>query len=147
MKRSISVIHLHHTPVYAEMSIAELNIFIGWVAMLLGVLAGAVIGLFFHIDDWAGGYASFRRRMLRLAHISFFGIGFINLLYGLTLQFIPLADPYVTIASYGLILGVITMPLCCYLTAWRKSFRHLFPVPVLGVGTGILAILYGWVAA
>ena len=37
------------------MDTAELNILVGWAAMLMGVLSGAAIGLFFHIDDWAGG--------------------------------------------------------------------------------------------
>jgi hypothetical protein len=35
---------------------SDLHLLIGWIAMLLGVLSGAVIGLFFHLDDWAGGY-------------------------------------------------------------------------------------------
>ena len=126
------------------MATAELNILIGWVAMLMGVFSGAAIGLFFHIDTWAGGYASFRRRMLRLAHISFFGLGFINLMYGLTLEAIPLPQSLATTGSLGLIAGVITMPLCCYLSAWKKAFRHLFPVPVLGVATGIITVIYGW---
>ena len=128
------------------METAELNILVGWAAMLMGVLSGAAIGLFFHVDSWAGGYASFRRRMLRLAHISFFGIGFINVMFGLTLQALQLTGPAPAVGSLGLIIGVITMPLCCYLTAWKKIFRHLFPVPVLGVATGIVAILYGWYA-
>ena len=72
------------------MSTAQLHILIAWIAMLLGVIAGAVGGLFFHNDEWAGGYASFRRRMLRLGHVSFFGLGFMNLLFGLTLQAITL---------------------------------------------------------
>ena len=126
------------------METAELNILVGWVAMLMGVLSGASIGLFFHVDSWAGGYASFRRRMLRLAHISFFGIGFVNVMFGLTVQALQLTGPALAVGSLGLIVGVITMPLCCYLTAWRKIFRHLFPVPVLSVATGIVGILYGW---
>ena len=129
------------------METAELNILAGWMAMLMGVLSGAAIGLFFHVDSWAGGYASFRRRMLRLAHISFFGVGFLNVMFGLTLQALQLTGPVLTVGSVGLVVGVITMPLCCYLTAWRKSFRHLFPVPVMGVGTGIAAVLYGWYVA
>ena len=30
-----------------------------------------------------GGYGSFRRRLTRLGHIAFFGLGFVNLFYGL----------------------------------------------------------------
>ncbi|MGB5260031.1 MAG: hypothetical protein WBO34_05840 [Gammaproteobacteria bacterium] len=126
------------------MDTSDLHLLIGWIAMLLGVLSGAVIGLFFHIDDWAGGYASFRRRMLRLGHISFFGLGFINLLFGFTLQSISIRAPYVSIASIGFMLGVTTMPLCCYLTAWKRAFRHLFPVPVVSVAAGIVGLLMGW---
>lgn len=126
------------------MDTAELHIIVGWSAMLLGVVSGGIIGLFFHIDEWAGGYASFRRRMLRLAHISFFGLGFINLLFGLTLDSITFEIPFIRLASFGFVLGAITMPLCCFLTAWKKQFRHLFPIPVAGVFTGIIPILLGW---
>ncbi|MFT4547133.1 MAG: hypothetical protein ACI8XO_002319 [Verrucomicrobiales bacterium] len=28
---------------------------IGWVGMLLGVVSGVIIGMFFHCDDWMGG--------------------------------------------------------------------------------------------
>jgi len=128
------------------MAMSDLHLLIGWIAMLLGVVSGAAIGLFFHVDDWAGGYASFRRRMLRLAHISFFGLGFINLLFGFTLQSISIQSPFTNIASLGFILGVMTMPLCCYLTAWNQAFRHLFPVPVLSVTAGIIGLLMGWYA-
>ena len=112
--------------------------------MLLGALTGAGIGLFIHIEDWAGGYASYRRRMLRLAHISFFGLGFINLLYALTLEHILLPQINQQVTSLGLILGVVTMPLVCYLSAWRKLMRHLFPIPVLAVTSALIALLMGW---
>jgi len=126
------------------MSTGNLHILIGWGAMFLGVASGAVIGLFFHKEEWAGGYGSFRRRMLRLGHISFFGLGFINLMFGLTLQVITLPVSHISIASFGFLIGVITMPLCCFLAAWKKPFRHLFPVPVLSVLAGIIPILLGW---
>jgi len=114
--------------------------------MLLGVFAGAVIGMFFHREDWAGGYASYRRRMLRLGHIAFFGLGFINLFFALTLERIALPSINVQIASAGLLLGVVTMPLICFLSAWRKPIRHLFPVPVLAVSGALLSLLVGWTA-
>jgi hypothetical protein len=126
------------------MDVTKLHLLVGWSAMLLGVLSGAVIGLFFHREEWVGGYGSFRRRLLRLGHLSFFGLGFVNLLFGLTVQFIAVRQPYGTLASYGFVLGVITMPLCCFLTAWHKPFRHLFPLPVISVLTGMVSLLLGW---
>ncbi len=129
------------------MAIAELHIGIGWIAMLLGALSGAVFGLFFHEEGWAGGYASFRRRMLRLGHISFFGIGFLNLLFGLSLQTMALPAWHTGVASAGFAVAVVAMPLCCFLTAWRKPLRQLFPIPVLAVLAGIVPMALGWLGS
>ena len=126
------------------MDIASLNILVGWIAMLAGAASGAVLGLFFDRDGWAGGYGSFRRRMLRLGHISFFGIGFLNLLFGLTLTAVSLPPTHSRIASAGFVVAVIAMPACCFLTAWKKQLRHLFPIPVLAVLAGIIPLLLGW---
>jgi hypothetical protein len=126
------------------MDIAGFNILVGWIAMLCGAISGAALGLFFHRDAWAGGYSAFRRRMLRLGHISFFGIGFLNLLFGLTLTAISLPPTHARIASAGFVIAVITMPACCFLAAWKKPLRHLFPIPVLAVLAGILPVLFGW---
>jgi hypothetical protein len=120
-----------------------LNLIAGWLGMLAGVLSGAVLGLFFHREDWMGGYGSYRRRLARLGHIAFFGLGFLNLIFAATASQLPLAGQELTIASWALILGAVTMPLCCFLSAWRKPMRHLFPIPVLSVTTGLLAILIG----
>ena len=119
----------------------------GWIGMLGGALSGAVIGLFFYKHDWLGGYGSFRRRMVRLGHISFFGLGILNVLAGLTLATVELAGPYEAATAGGLLLGLVAMPLCCFLSAWRMPFRHLFPVPVFGVVAGIVSILAGWSAS
>jgi hypothetical protein len=123
---------------------SDLHLLAAWTSILLGVLSGAVIGLYFHREGWAGGYSSFRRRLLRLGHISFFGLGLINLSFGLTLGAVSLAPVCVQVASFGFLVGLITMPLCCFLAAWRSFFRHLFPIPVVGVLVGTIAVLAGW---
>jgi len=33
------------------------------------------------------------------------------------------------------------MPVCCFLTAWKKGFARLFPIPVVAVGTGVVTLL------
>jgi hypothetical protein len=121
-----------------------MNLLAGWIGVIGGALSGAIIGLFFHQDDWAGGYASFARRMLRLGHISFFGIGFLNFAVGLTFAAVSIPSAHMRVASYAMIAGAITMPLLCFLTAWRKPFRHLFFVPVLSVLVSAAAVVTGW---
>lgn len=120
-----------------------MNLMGGWLGMLGGVLSGAVIGLFFHREEWMGGYGSYRRRLMRLGHIAFFGLGFLNLIFAATSAQLLLEGRWLATASWGLIVGAIAMPVCCFLSAWRKPWRHLFPVPVIAVTTGILAILIG----
>ena len=43
-----------------------------------------------------------------------------------------------------LLVAVIAMPTCCFLAAWRKPLRHLFPIPVIAVLAGVIPIIVGW---
>ena len=118
------------------------NLLIGWIGMAAGVLSGAVVGLYFHKEEWLGGYGSFRRRMLRLGHIAFFGIGFLNILFALTLSEADSA-PWILVGAWALGVTNLLMPLNCFLSAWKKGFRHLFFIPVVGASWGIItAIIY-----
>lgn len=122
---------------------ATLNLLAGWLGIFAGILTGAVLGLFFYQEDWMGGYNSWRRRLTRLGHISFFGLGLLNLMFAATAAQLPLGSHALRLASAGLLLGAVTMPVCCFLSAWRKPLRHLFPIPVLAVAVGVLSILIG----
>jgi hypothetical protein len=115
--------------------VQDLNLVAAWVGILLGILAGAFQGLFFHDEAWLGGYGSWRRRMLRLAHISFFGLAGINLAYAVSIHMLarPVASAW---PSRLLVLGAILMPTVCYLSAAYKPLRHLFPIPVCAVLAG-----------
>lgn len=121
----------------------KLMLLVGWAGMLAGGLSGAALGLFFHGEEWMGGYGSFRRRLARLGHISFFGLGFLNLLFAFTWGMAELGGAVAVAAAWALIIGAITMPTCCFLSAWRKGFRHLFAVPVTAVLAGVCLTLAG----
>jgi len=113
-----------------------INLYAAWIGFLLGCVAGAVTGLFFHGADWLGGYDSWPRRLVRLGHISFFGIGLLNLSFALTARAVG-AESGLSAASALFLLGAVTMPLVCYLSAWRMAFRHLFFIPALSVTAGV----------
>lgn len=121
----------------------SINLFAGWIAFLCGALSGALIGLKFHREEWLGGYQSFRRRLLRLGHIAFFGLGLINILFALSAGAAPSAHgtPW---ASALLAAGAAAMPLTCFLSAWRPVFRHAFFVPVSLIAAGIGSFLLNW---
>ena len=133
------------TPHSSIESLVAVNLIAGWTAIGAGVVTGAVIGLFFHDEGWLGGYGSFQRRMLRLGHISFFGMGFLNVLFAVSLMHLPAVVRLASAASTAFIVAAVTMPLCCGLTAWRKPFRHLFPIPVVATLAAVALLLTGWV--
>jgi hypothetical protein len=122
--------------------VLELNLWFGWVWITVGLVSGAVIGLFFYDADWLGGYASWRRRMVRLGHISFLGTGLLNLAAVFTVAVFTVsartgAVPPVWV-SWLFVVGAVTMPAACFLSAWRDGFRRLFFIPVASL---ILAAL------
>ena len=121
--------------------IAHLNLWVAWIWIILGFASGFALGLNFHREDWLGGYASFKRRLYRLAHISFFGLGVLNLMFYLTARTCLPATLAVTIASIGFGLGALSMPICCVVMAHRSNWRALFLIPVGSlIGAGLLTL-------
>jgi len=119
-----------------------LNFYASWIGIALGFVTGAVLGLFFHGEDWAGGYSSWRRRMMRLGHISFFGLAFINISYALSVKVYELQVNDAVI-SWLFVIGAIAMPTVCFLSAYKKPFRHLFFIPVVSLVSGIGYFIFG----
>ena len=83
----------------------------------------------------------FRRRLYRLGHISFFGLGAVNLMFYLTARFALEASSVRDCASIAFMVGGVTMPLVCLIVAHRKTWKNLFAIPVLSlVGAGVLTL-------
>jgi hypothetical protein len=116
--------------------IVQLNLLVAWLWILLGFVSGMVLGMFFHGENWLGGYASFQRRMYRLGHISFFGLGALNLSFCLTVRSLSLAGPHIHLASQAFLIGAIAMPVCCVVTAHFPKAHLIFSVPVVSLITG-----------
>ena len=108
------------------------HLYLAWTVILLGFLTGSVHGLFFHREDWWGGYGSWSRRVARLGHVSLFGLALINLGFAFTVEALELQGQ-ASGPSALLIAGTFTMPLACYLSSWKRELRHLFVFPVLSL--------------
>lgn len=123
----------------------------GWATILTGLLAGAAQGLFFHRADWLGGYSSWRRRLMRLGHVSFVGLGILNLAFASTVARFEAAnrgmdgiDEALMYLCAGALLaaGTVLMPVICYSSAWREQFRYLFFLPVGCLVTAVALIVF-----
>src|SRR5215468_10169843 len=91
----------------------QINLLAAWVGILLGFLSGLILGLFFHREQWLGGYASFKRRLYRLGHISLFALGLANLCFYFTARELPGPNIGLAVASWAFVLGAASMPVCC----------------------------------
>lgn len=128
-----------------------LHLAAAWAGILAGMLAGAALGLSFHREEWLGGYGSWSRRLLRLGHVSLFGIAFLNLAFAGTADLLGWpaggsgAPAAAAAASPLLLAGAVLMPAVCALAAWRKPLRHLFALPVASLAAAaalaLLAVL------
>jgi hypothetical protein len=119
----------------------QLNLLLGWSGILLGFLSGLVLGLGFHHENWLGGYGSHRRRLYRLAHISLFGLGAVNLMFGLTVGRLNASGLMVAAASWAFVIGAVAMPICCVAMAHAPRIHALFAVPVVSLITGAVLML------
>ena len=113
----------------------HVNLVIACLWLLLSFVSGMFPGMKFHNDDWQGGYASFKRRLYRLAHISYFGLGTVNFIFWSVATRVSFTASAESIASWGFAIGAITMPICCYLMAHNKRLTSIFAVPVLSLIT------------
>ncbi len=119
-----------------------LNWIVGWSLVLAAFVTGAGIGMFFHRDDFWGGYSSFRRRIVRLGHIALAALGLMNVVFSLS----PCPETgtiFASLASWGLVVGGISMPTVCFLAGWRKPLRHLFFIPVTALIVAVTNIIVG----
>lgn len=116
------------------------NWWAGWSLLLAGFVSGSIVGTSFHRDDFLGGYHSFRRRIVRLGHIALCALGVLNLVFALIARS---GSVWTSAASICFIVGGCAMPLVCFLTGWRTSFRRLFPIPVIALVLAVLFTLVG----
>ena len=118
------------------MEAVRLNLILAWTWILLGFLTGLLMGFYFHRENWLGGYGSHQRRLYRLGHISFFGLGVVNLCFYLTAQAIGMVGTPLSIASWSFVVGAISMPLCCLAMAHFPRSHAFFGVPVISLLVG-----------
>ena len=127
------------------MMMHDCNTLVGWVGMILGALLGMAFGMRAESRDWAGGYGSFQRQALRLAHIAAFALGIINVLYGSSTRALDLLPPWAAaVGSMAMIAGGLLMPAACLGAAWRRPLKLLFPLPASCVLVALSVQAWAW---
>ena len=114
----------------------------GWCLVLVGLVAGLLLGLGFHRDGFLGGYASLRRRLVRLGHIALVALGALNVLWALSAG--SLGAP--AAAAPLFLAGSILMPAMCFLVAWQPKLRLAFAAPALCLTCAVTLLAMGGAA-
>jgi len=113
----------------------------GWSLVLLGFFSGALLGLSFLREDFLGGYASQRRRLVRLGHVALVALGLVNVVVSLA-PTSAFARGDARFVAPLLMLGSLSMPIACFLTAWRASLRPLFALPVVALLAAVALLAF-----
>jgi len=116
--------------------VAQLNLTLAWIWIISGTILGLILGSFFHREGFLGGYGSFKRRLYRLAHVAFFGLAILNILFFFTARVLPTPTAWLAVASWSFAVGALSMPTCCILVAHQPRLRNLFAIPVGSVLLG-----------
>jgi len=114
------------------------NRLIGWTSTAVGAATGLILGLWSFdgpvaVPAWLGEYGDTSRRLVRLGHIAWFGLGILNILLARELPALALTARTQRIASLAMNLGNVFLPLTLFAAAIYQPLKYLMPWPALSV--------------
>ncbi len=126
----------------------KLNRTVAWVSLVLGAISGLVIGLWsfggpLEVPAWLGDYDVVSRRLARLCHISFFGLGILNLLVARELPGCALRERAKQTASIAMNFGNVFLPLTLFAAAFYDPMKYAMGLPSMSVALALAITAYG----
>lgn len=118
------------------------HLLICWIWIGGGIVSGMIMGLYFSDPNWLGGYSSVPRRMIRLGHISFFGMAMLNFFYFMSASHLKDSD-LLAVGGIALIIASLSMPSACFFCASTGLKRSPFYLPVLGAAVSAATMVMG----
>lgn len=124
------------------------NRIVGWTSLALGAATGLTLGMWSFggpapVPEWIGGYDELSRRLARLGHIAFFGLGILNLLLARELPSLALSPGSRRVASNAMNFGNILLPLTLFAAAAHHPLKYAMSVPALAVFLAVTLAAYG----
>jgi len=125
------------------MKIGQKNISFGWIWIFVGIIVGAIIGMWSFNGPMlspVGDYTSLPRRMLRLSHIAFIALAMINILYGYEIDKIK---KYKILGSNFMIYGAILMPVLLIMAVFIEPLKYFTTIPAILIIIAISIMAFG----
>ena len=128
--------------------LGEWNRRVGWLSTCLGVISGSIMGLWsfdgpFAVPAWLGEYDQTSRRLARLGHIAFFGLGILNLLLASEMRRTSLGTIGRRVASWAMNFGNVFLPLTLFAAAAYRPLKYSMSAPALAVFIALAVTAYG----
>jgi amino acid transporter len=111
---------------------------VGWWSLVLGIATGLVMGLWsfdgpMATPSWIGEYADTSRRLIRLGHIAFIGLGILDILLANELTRSSLDPRRRLLASRLMVAGNLGLPVALFIAAAWRPFKYVMGVPAMCV--------------
>jgi hypothetical protein len=124
------------------------NRVIAWTSLTLGAGTGLIMGMWSFdgpvtVPSWLGDYGETSRRLARLGHIAFFGIGMLNLFLVWELGRIRLGPVAQKWALVAMNIGNVFLPLSLFVAAAFRPLKYLMSVPATSVFVALLIAAIG----
>ena len=124
------------------------NRVVGWASLAICVGVGLVMGLWsfdgpVQTPAWIGEYTDTSRRLIRLGHIAFIGLGLIDILIERELLRSSLGQAGRAIASWSMVIGNVLLPVTLFAAAIYRPLKYGMAVPASAVCLALVLAAYG----
>lgn len=125
---------------------------VGFTSLALGALSGMLMGLWSFdgpvpVPGVLGEYASTSRRLVRLGHIAFFGVGILNILTARELAGFGANQKIVRLIAHTMNVGNVLMPTGLIAAGLYAPLKYLLPLPTTSVSVALCLTAYcAWFA-
>lgn len=125
-----------------------MNRTVGWISLAVGVATGLVMGLWSFDGPvtppaWLGEYGDTARRLARLGHIAFIGLGMINILLAHELPHSALGPRARRIASRHMNFGNLALPITLFVAAAWRPAKYAMAIPATAVFVALCLVAWG----
>ncbi len=136
-------------PKHQEALATERSIAVAWSSIALGAATGLILSLWsfngpLPVPEAVGAYDDLSRRLLRLGHIAFFGLGMLNIMLARHLSACGASPRAARLALGSMNFGNILLPPTLIAAAFFTPLKYLSSLPAIAV---TLAVIIGAHAA
>ena len=128
------------------------NIAVAWCSIAVGALTGLLLSLWSFdgpvpLPSAIGEYDDLSRRLLRLGHIAFFGLGILNILLAKHLSSAGYDPGRKKLALVAMNLGNLFLPLTLIVAAFVHPMKYLASLPAMAVTIAVIIGAHAAIAA